>query len=333
MQGNTVGTDASGTADLGNLYNGVALLAGARNNIIGGNAAGAGNLLSGNGDNGLLLYDAGTEGNVVQGNRIGVNAAGTGVLGNSTQGIWVGNGAANNTIGGTTAGSGNVIGGNAFAGIEIGTGGGSGNVVQGNFVGTDASGTLNLGNGNGILLGNGAVNNRVGGVVAGEGNTVAFNTFAGVVVTDAGASGNSVLGNRIHSNGTLGIDLGNFDGVTANDAGDGDAGPNGLQNFPVLASARTDGASQITLTGTLNSSANSHYRIEFFASAAADSSGHGEGQRLLGFTNVSTDSAGNASFSTTLLASVAVGESISATATRSDNTFSLFPRPRNSRPA
>ncbi len=94
----------------------------------------------------------------------------------------------------------------------------------------------------------------------------------------------AILGNRIFGNGSLEIDLYPA-GVTANDGGDGDSGPNGLQNYPVLASAVVNG-SQVTVTGTLNSSANTQFRIEFFASSTADSSGHGEAERYLGFADI-----------------------------------------------
>jgi len=112
--------------------------------------------------------------------------------------------------------------------------------------------------------------------------------------------------------------------VRTNDTGDADTGANNLQNFPVLATARTDGSSQLILTGALNSNASSYYRIEFFANTSKDSTGYGEGQRYLGYANVATDVSGNATISTTLSASVAVGEFISATATKSNAAYSAF---------
>ena len=77
-----------------------------------------------------------------------------------------------------------------------------------------------------------------------------------------------------------------FVGVTANDTGDGDAGTNNLQNFPVLATARTNGSNQLLVTGTLNSTANSYYRIEFFANTSQDGTGYGEGRIYLGYGNL-----------------------------------------------
>ena len=130
------------------------------------------------------------------------------------------------------------------------------------------------------------------------------------------------MGNSIHDNGLLGIDLTTSlnpaaDGtVTYNDNLDADTGGNNLQNFPVLSMARISG-SQISIVGSLNSTANSTFRIEFFANASADPTGYGEGQRYLGYTNVTTDASGNAVINVTLASSVTDGEFISATATNS----------------
>src|SRR5439155_9792482 len=76
---------------------------------------------------------------------------------------------------------------------------------------------------------------------------------------------------------------------------DSDMGPNDLQNFPVLTSVTQD-ATTTTFQGTLNSTPLMNFRIEFFASAAADPSGFGEGQNFVGFTTVTTDATGNATF-------------------------------------
>ena len=135
------------------------------------------------------------------------------------------------------------------------------------------------------------------------------------------------LCNSIFSNTGLGINLPggseNFFGVTANGAGDADTGSNNLQNFPVLTSVITT-ATATTISGTLDSRANSTYRIEFFASAAPDPSCHGEGQTLLGSKTVTTDDngdgSGDASFTATtaadgLLPAPASQPFITATAT------------------
>ena len=108
----------------------------------------------------------------------------------------------------------------------------------------------------------------IGGTAAGAGNVIAYNTTDGVrsSISSGSAAGNAVSGNSIYSNGNLAIDIAN-DGVTNNDAGDGDTGPNARQNFPVLTAAVTNGT-QAFIGGTLNSTASRSYRIEFFASTA-----------------------------------------------------------------
>ena len=90
------------------------------------------------------------------------------------------------------------------------------------------------------------------------------------------STGNRLLINSIHDNLALGIDLGG-EGVTANDPGDGDPGPNNLQNYPLLT-----GATTTAIEGTLDSVGRRTYRIELFANAACDPSGNGEGATYLG---------------------------------------------------
>ena len=169
-------------------------------------------------------------GNAVQGNRIGTNRAGTAALPN---GLGVIVNGANNTIGGTSAGAGNLISGNTNNAISVGPGA-TVTSIHGNLVGTDAAGTAALPNGGyGVLLEGSGTN--VGGTAAGAANVIANNGLAGVKV-DSGTS-HLIAANAIFNNGGLGIDLG-LAGVTPNDPGDTDGGPNTLQNFPVLTGRR-----------------------------------------------------------------------------------------------
>ncbi len=313
--GNYIGhlTDTGSDAGAGeaNSLNGLRILG--ANNTIGGTTAGLGNVLSGNNDCGITITGASATGNVVQGNLIGTNAAGTVAIANSVDGILIDANASNNTIGGTTAGARNIISGNVDDGIEL-DGGASGNFIRGNFIGTDITGTLDLGNqSDGVLLNAATFNNQIGGTAADAGNTIAANGGIGVDVISGAGTGNSLLGNSIHCNGGLGIDL-DGDSVTANDASDTDTGANDLQNFPVLSASTTNGV-QVTVTGTFNSTASTTFRIEFFANSCVDGTGYGEGERYLGFANVTTDGSGNATINTTLTAAVTAGEFISATAT------------------
>ena len=168
--------------------------------------------------------------------------------------------------------------------------------------------------------------NVIGGTTAGTANLIAFNGTGGnagdgIHISDSASINNSFLGNSIFSNSQLGIDLGS-DGVTANDTGDADTGPNNLQNFPKLTSV-SNGGGMTTINGTLNSTANKTFRIEFFANDAIDPTGYGEGQTFAGFTNVTTNASGTISFSHSV-PQVAGKPYMTATATDPSNNTSEF---------
>jgi hypothetical protein len=209
-------------------------------------------------------------------------------------------------------------------GISIRLATATGISVQGNFIGTDVTGMAALGNdANGVWIER-ASNNAIGGMASGAGNTIAFNGGDGVLVDSSfgPTTGNTIFGNSVFSNVNLGIDL--FpDGPTPNDLGDGDAGANNLQNFPILTSADSVGANT-TILGTFNSTANDSFRLEFFANDSCDSSGYGEGQTFIGSTNVLTDGSGNASINITFPVAVAGGKFITATATDTAGNTSEF---------
>ncbi|HEY0765425.1 MAG TPA: SBBP repeat-containing protein [Pyrinomonadaceae bacterium] len=130
VRGNYIGTDVTGTRSLSNPSNGISILS--NNNIIGGLVAGAGNLISGNAA-GIVIqgFSGGLAGNVIQGNFIGTNAAGTGPVPNLQQGIVV-TGAVNNTIGGTQTEAANTIAYNGGPGISLTNG--TGIVIRGNSI-------------------------------------------------------------------------------------------------------------------------------------------------------------------------------------------------------
>jgi CSLREA domain-containing protein len=291
VTGNYIGTNAGGTAALGNASNGIALQAASSNtitnNVISGTrptaAAGAG----------IDLTQSATQSNnnIIQGNFIGTDKTGAAALPNSRRGISL-NGASNNTIGGSAAGQANVISGNTGDGIDIPQG--TENVIRGNRIGVAANGTSPLGNGAfGIQMS--TSNNTIGGLTAAEGNVIANNGSAGLVMTDG--SGNNIIANRFYANGSLGINLGN-DLVTENDAGDTDTGPNNRQNFPVLTSA-TLGGGTLTVSGTLDTNSglsNTAFRIEVFLNSVCDGSGNGEGEFFVGASATNVDGSGHASF-------------------------------------
>jgi hypothetical protein len=309
VQGNYIGTDVTGNIALFNFVG--VLIAAASNNLVGGTSATARNVISGN-KTGVGILDA--SGNKVQGNFIGTNANGTKALGNTDDGVDI-PGGNNNTI------SDNVISANSSTGVVIRGNLATGNLVQSNFIGTDRSGTISLGNGEfGVAIADNASNNTIGGTSRNVGNVIAFNSPAGVIVQSP-STGNAILANSIFSNSGLGIDL-NVDGVNPNDAGDGDTGANNLQNFPVLTSAI--GGSKIKIQGTLNSTPNTSFRLEFFSNPDCDQSAHGEGERFLGSKKVTTDGSGNANFKASFDSKVAPGQLITATATDPSNNASEF---------
>ena len=232
IQGNFIGTDASGTAALGSQQNGVNL--GRSSNTIGGTTPGAVNVISGNGA-GVVAFGSG---NFILGNFIGTDVSGTRALGNSSCGVAASFGDSI-TIGGTTAGAGNVISGNLRGVLVIQS---TGTVIEGNFIGTDASGSSPLGNTeNGVELGSNSEQ------TIGPHNVIAFNGGQGVQVESG--LGNRITANSIFSNGSLGVGLGGFGSPKRNDPGDADTGPNNLQNYPIINSVSVSGGNT-TIAGT-----------------------------------------------------------------------------------
>jgi CSLREA domain-containing protein len=262
--------------------------------------------------------NAGANSNRIEGNYIGTDASGTADLGNVGGGVTL-DGAQNNVVGGTSAAARNVISGNSGDGVEIqGLLGASDNRIEGNYIGTDASGTTKVGNcGNGVQIA-GAENNVVGGTSGSARNLISGNCEHGVEVTFANAMGNRILRNSIFDNGKLGINLRSdrdpVSGVTANDAGDADTGPNNLQNFPVITSATTFNG-QTTIQGGLNSTPDDTFNLQFFASPSADASGFGEGKTYVGQTNVTTNAGGTVAFSLNTLTPLSGGQVVTTIAT------------------
>ncbi|ADV63588.1 hypothetical protein Isop_3023 [Isosphaera pallida ATCC 43644] len=148
-------------------------------------------------------------------------------------------------------------------------------------------------------------------------NTLSHNAGAGVAITGTTALSNTIRFNSIHSNGGLGIDLGG-NGVTPNDPGDNDTGPNGLQNFPTLNAVTT--GSTTTIVGSLSSRPNTSYLIDFYANTVLDPTGFGEGTRWLGSSQVVTNAQGIASINVTLNTPTLANELVTATATGPDGT-------------
>jgi hypothetical protein len=155
-----------------------------------------------------------------------------------------------------------------------------------------------------------STNQLVGNPLAG--NTIAFNGGTGVAVVRT-SSGIAIRGNSIYANSGPGIDLGD-DGLTPNGPGSPRNGPNHLQNFPVLAEARSDGQGT-SVQGLLNSLPNSGFLLDFYSSPPDGSS-----QVYAGSRAVITDSFGNAVFEFVLPATVPGGWTLTATATTTANS-------------
>ena len=181
--------------------------------------------------------------NVLRGNQIGG--------GNQIDGIDVRGGPSGNRIGGPEPGDRNVISGNGDAGVSITSSGRAGGTAT---TGNRVEGNLITGNRQGVLVQDGAVGTVV------TGNEITGNSANGVAVAsglDGETLHTAITGNSIHDNAGLGIDLG-MDGVTANDKGDVDSGPNTLQNFPILGVPIVKGGS-MTVAFRLNSLPSTRY--------------------------------------------------------------------------
>jgi hypothetical protein len=245
IQGNRIGTDPSGAAAAPNGI-GILINGDASHNVIGGSALGAGNLISGNTDDGILL-DSGD--NTVAGNTIGLAADGLTSLSNKN-GIHI-VGAGGNVIGGASPGARNVISGhsdrggsNVDSGILMDGSAVGANRILGNYIGTDRTGMTAVPNIYGIVIFAGASSNVIGGAVSGEGNLISGNTTHGISLATAS---NTVQGNIIGLAADGVTPMGNTYGVgvTGNDNLVGGAMP-GARN---VISACVDG---ISLSGTGN---------------------------------------------------------------------------------
>ncbi|HXE55900.1 MAG TPA: CAP domain-containing protein, partial [Tepidisphaeraceae bacterium] len=174
IEGNYIGTNAAGTAAIPNTI-GVEFDNQATFNTLGGTAAGAGNVVSGNSFDDVLIQNAARNNNAY-GNIVGLNAAGTAAISTT----------ANNAGFDITYSTGNVIGGSGAAGRNI-VGGhvygvyfygffsyqGGFNSAVGNYIGTDITGTSAVPNTYGLVIN--SYNDTVGGSGAQDRNIIAGN--------------------------------------------------------------------------------------------------------------------------------------------------------------
>jgi hypothetical protein len=350
IQGNYIGTDVTGTKVLG----GQVKIQDSPDNTIGGTTPAARNIISGSRRAGILVLSADdtSGGTLIQGNYIGTDKTGQLGLGNNLDGVSpqeanpfrpsrggicifiveplfeITRTGKNITIGGSIPEARNVISASLTHGLVITgtpskTSGRIGVTVQGNAIGTDASGVNPLGNkADGIFIGSRAFQCKV------ENNIIAFNENNGVNIPepsgDLPATKISLLNNSVYSNRSLGINLGS-EGVTQNDLTDSDAGANESQNYPLLSGASL-AAGALTLNGTLNSTPESTFTMQFYL--GNNHEGHqltGNLPILLLEKQVTTDKDGNASFAFTVTPPNHLTEGwVNATATSSAGNTSEF---------
>lgn len=267
IQKNQIGTNAAGTAALGATVAGVSVAGSGvliEENVISGNSGG---MLS-NFTVGLSLLASNS---VVRANLIGTDVTGDAAVPNGSTGLEIQG--ENNIIGGSSAGDGNVISGNAGGGLFVG---GNGHQVLGNFIGVTASGAP-LGNGvsKGLTgVGVNGSNHTIGGTTAAARNVIAYNGYEGVNLP-GGSNVNVLLGNSIHHNARHGVFINRGD----------------KQAAPVI-SANANGS----LMGQLTSKPSTSFRIEFFLTAVTSADAFPQGETFLSATTVTTDASGVANF-------------------------------------
>lgn len=219
IRNNYIGTDVTGATAAPNGANGI-YVNGVMSNTIGGITTADRNVISGNTLDGILIDGSGATGNKVEGNYIGVVAAGDDGLGNNLDGVGLA-GSSGNTIGGSTAGARNIISGNSNQGVSINCGS-TDNTVEGNYIGTDSTGANPVGNGgDGVRL-DAASDNTIGpgNVISANGaSDFGYGVNIGAFSCESTSSGNSIVGNLIGTtedglaamgNASGGVNLGRF---------------------------------------------------------------------------------------------------------------------------
>ncbi len=329
----TTGTFPTSNVNLGNTGDGI-MIAATSNNVIGGVNPNDRNYILANGFNGIEIIADKTNSvntpasnNLIQGNYIGQTASTISSIGNKGSGIVIrGSG---NTVGGTVPEARNIIVGNAVAGIAISGSLATGNVVQGNYIGVASDGTTSFANLiAGVQISDRASNNTIGGaattpgqcngpcnIIANNGDATTQSAKAGLYLDPTSGTGNAIRGNSIFNNGGasgLGIDLGT-PGSNAANAGASTGSANDLQNRPVISTANTSGF----ISGTLNGAASTTFVIDLYLNLSTDTLAASEARTYLGSVNTTTSAGGSATFNKTVSVTMATGQFVTATATRS----------------
>jgi len=265
------GLDWNGFTNMGNHRDGV-LVDGSAHDIVIGGPQPTFNVIPLNAFSGNGWYGVDVEGNAhnvaINHSVIGTDVTGTHAIGNA-YGVVIGGNTSHVSIGSTDSNLPTVISGNNASGVMIQSG--HNDTIVGTKIGTDISGQHAMGNGAaGIYIVNSS-NNMIGGKGADTGNIIANNNSQGVLVQQG--TGNGILQNSIYGNGDGGILL--------------NSGANNNQAAPVITSVRTT-SQAVQIGGTLTSTPNKTFTLEFFASSTND----GSGQQYLGTTTVKTNKNG-----------------------------------------
>jgi parallel beta-helix repeat protein len=276
---NAIGVDGNGAVAVPNGGNGIFL-----ENVTGTLITTVN--VSGNVGHGLRIL--GGSGTVFRGNFVGTNLASTQAIPNGGHGVSL-ESTTGNSIGEPVSGGGNIISGNQGSGVSLLQS--SNNVITNNAIGLNLAGNMALPNGGyGILL-QASNDNTIGGAAQ---NVIAGNASIGVAILSG--QRNRVRPNMMYVNGGIAIDLDRdgvlpFDGVTFNDSNDGDTGANGLLNAPIITSAST-----ATVSGRLETVANTAITVDLYRDVACDPTLFGEGSAYLGSTTVTTNANGVATW-------------------------------------
>ncbi|NEO82787.1 MAG: DUF4347 domain-containing protein [Spirulina sp. SIO3F2] len=282
--GNNIGIDPFFSQARGNSGTGIRLEAGTNNNTL------TENDISGNGGNGLEILGSNTQNNSIAFNNIGVhrksvqNTTEYKDAGNGKHGILIQNAVENRVTN-------NLITDNSEHGIYIQSSQPSSNFrfysISSNTIGKDESKNISSGNkGDGVRLEATSIEVSRNDIIGNQGD--------GVSVLQG--EDNIINANRITQNGGLGINLGS-DGITPNDPGDIDTGANGLQNKPVLTSARIEGE-KLIVQGELQTKPNQLINLDLYLNTGEDSE---EGEAFITLSpRVEIDNTGQAMFESSI---------------------------------
>jgi trimeric autotransporter adhesin len=235
IQGNYIGTNLAGTAAIAN-PEGISI--GGSKNLIGGDLAGAGNLISGNTSAGIILSGSAATNNQVLGNLIGTNTAGTAAIANGA-GISITNSARFNIIGGESIAARNIISGNNYHGVSL-TATTSNNYIKGNYIGLDKNGTYALANArNGIHLSD-SRSNIIGGPDPLARNIISGNSASGIFL-GLSSTKNEILGNFIGTDASGIIAIPNDIGLLFDYSGANIVGGLGEYSGNLISGNKSDG--------------------------------------------------------------------------------------------